>query len=124
MSVNEIIILVIIGLTAGIVSGLLGVGGAIIMVPALVFFMGLTQHQAQGTSLAVLVFPVGLLAFWNYYKQGYVNFKIALIIMLAFVIGGYLGSSIAIRIPERPLKIVFGILIVILGLRMIVTSKS
>jgi uncharacterized membrane protein YfcA len=124
MSVNDIIILIIIGLSAGIVSGLLGVGGAIIMVPALVFFLGLTQHQAQGTSLAVLVFPVGFLAFWNYYKQGYVNFKIAVIIMLAFVIGGYLGSSIAVRIPERPLKIFFGVLIVILGLRMIITSKS
>jgi len=124
MSLNDIIILIIIGLSAGIVSGLLGVGGAIIMVPALVFFLGLTQHQAQGTSLAVLVFPVGFLAFWNYYKQGFVNFKIALIIMLAFVIGGYLGSSIAVRIPERPLKIFFGVLIVILGLRMIITSKS
>ena len=120
MTVNEIIILIIIGLSAGIVSGLLGVGGAIIMVPALVFFLGLTQHQAQGTSLSVLIFPVGFLAFWNYYKHGYVNFKIAIIIMLAFFVGGYLGSLVAVRIPERPLKIFFGILIIIMGARMII----
>lgn len=120
MTVNEIIILIIIGLSAGIVSGLLGVGGAIIMVPALILFMGLTQHQAQGTSLSVLIFPVGFLAFWNYYKHGYVNFKIAIIIMLAFFVGGYLGSLVAVRIPERPLKIFFGILIIIMGARMII----
>jgi hypothetical protein len=122
MSINEIIILVIIGLSAGIVSGLLGVGGAIIMVPALVFFFGMTQHQAQGTSLTILLFPVGFLAFWNYYRQGYVNFKIAVITMLAFFIGGYLGSLAAIHIPARPLKIGFGILIILLGIRMIFTK--
>jgi len=120
MNAIEIITLIVIGLTAGIVSGMLGVGGAIIMVPALVFFMGLTQHQAQGTSLSVLIFPVGFLAFWNYYRQGYVNFKLALVIMLAFLVGGFLGSWVAVRIPERPLKIFFGILIIILGFRMII----
>jgi uncharacterized membrane protein YfcA len=119
MSANDIVILIIIGLTAGVVSGMLGVGGAIIMVPALVFFFGMTQHQAQGTSLTVLLFPIGFLAFWNYYKQGYVNFKFAIVVMFAFLIGGYLGSVIAVNIPERPLKIGFGILIIILGLRMI-----
>ena len=119
MNANEIITLVAIGLTAGIVSGMLGVGGAIIMIPALVFFMGLTQHQAQGTSLSVRVFPVGFLAFWNYYKQGYVNFRLSVVIMLAFLIGGFLGSWLAVRIPERPLKIFFGILIILLGFRMI-----
>ena len=120
MSANEIIILIIIGLSAGIVSGMLGVGGAIIMVPALVFFMGLTQHQAQGTSLAIMLLPVGFLAFWNYYKQGYVNFRFAGIVMLAFLVGGFLGSWVAVRIPERPLKVFFGILIILLGLRMII----
>lgn len=120
MSVNEIIILVIIGLSAGIVSGLLGVGGAIIIVPALVYFFGLSQHQAQGTSLAILLLPVGFLAFWNYYKQGYVNFKIAFVVMLAFFIGGYLGSVFAVRLPDRVLKIGFGILIIFLGVRMII----
>lgn len=119
MTVNEIIILALIGLSAGVVSGLMGVGGAIIIVPALVLFFGLTQHQAQGTSLAVLVFPVAFFAFWNYYKSGYVNFRIALIIMLAFVVGGYFGSRLAVILPERALKVGFGILIVVMGLRMI-----
>jgi len=98
MNLNEIITLVIIGLSAGILSGLLGIGGAIIMVPALVFFFGMSQHQAQGTSLAILLFPVGFLAFWNYYKEGYVNFKIAVVVMLAFFVGGYLGSLAAVHI--------------------------
>jgi uncharacterized protein len=119
MTLNDIIILALIGLTAGVVSGLLGVGGAIIIVPALVFFYGMTQHQAQGTSLAVLLLPVGFLAFWNYYKQGYVNFKFALIVMLAFFVGGYLGAIWAVHIPDRVLKIGFGILIIILGFRMV-----
>jgi uncharacterized membrane protein YfcA len=119
MSINEIVILALIGLSAGIVSGMLGVGGAIIIVPALVFFFGMTQHQAQGTSLAVLLFPVGFLAFWNYYKQGYVNFKIALVVILAFFIGGYLGSVIAVQVPEKLLKTGFGILIILLGFRMV-----
>ncbi|MBN1144676.1 MAG: sulfite exporter TauE/SafE family protein [Bacteroidales bacterium] len=120
MSVNEVIVLILIGLSAGIVSGLLGVGGAIIIVPALIFFVGLTQHQAQGTSLAILVFPIGFLAFWNYYKQGYVNFKIAVVVMLAFFIGGYFGSLLAVRVPEKVLRIAFGVLIVVMGLRMII----
>jgi len=119
MTANEIITLALIGISAGIVSGLLGVGGAIIIVPALVFFFGMTQHQAQGTSLAVLLLPVGFLAFWNYYKQGHVNFKFAIIVMLAFFVGGYLGSLAAVHIPARVLRIGFGMLIVVLGIRMI-----
>ncbi len=119
MTFNEIIILALIGVSAGILSGLLGIGGAILMVPALIFFFGMTQHQAQGTSLAILLFPVGFLAFWNYYKQGYVNFKIAIIVMLAFFVGGYIGSVAAIHMPARVLKIIFGMLIIVLGVRLI-----
>jgi len=119
MSISDIIILILIGLSAGVVSGLLGVGGAIIIVPALVFFFGLTQHEAQGTSLAVLLLPVGLLAFLNYYKQGYVNVKIAIVIIIAFFAGGYLGSVLAVHLQERLLRIGFGILIIILGFRMV-----
>jgi uncharacterized protein len=119
MNTNDIITLALIGISAGIISGMLGVGGAIIIVPALVFFFGMTQHQAQGTSLAILLFPVGFLAFWNYYKQGYVNFKMALVVMLAFFIGGYLGSILAVHVPERILKTGFGILIILVGFRMI-----
>jgi len=92
------------------------------MVPALVFFFGMSQHQAQGTSLAILLFPVGFLAFWNYYKEGYVNFKIAVVVMLAFFVGGYLGSLAAVHIPARILKVVFGLFIMLMGLRLIVTK--
>ncbi|HLO60705.1 MAG TPA: sulfite exporter TauE/SafE family protein [Bacteroidales bacterium] len=119
MTASEIITLVLIGLTAGVISGLMGVGGAIIMIPALVFFLGLSQHEAQGTSLLVLLFPVGLFAVINYYRQGYVNFKLGIIIILAFFAGSYFGSLLALRLPERPLKIMFGLLIIFLGARMI-----
>jgi hypothetical protein len=122
MTTNDIITLALIGISAGILSGLLGIGGAIIMVPALVFFFGMTQHEAQGTSLAILLFPVGFLAFWNYYKQGYVNFKIAVIVMLAFFIGGYLGSLAAVHLPARVLKVGFGLLIMVMGFRLIITK--
>jgi uncharacterized protein len=118
MSFNDIILLVVIGLSAGIVSGAMGVGGAIIIVPALVFFFGMTQHQAQGTSIAILLFPIGLLAFLNYYRSGYVNFKFALVVMAAFFIGGYLGSKFAIAVSDRTLKVAFGILLMLLGLKM------
>jgi uncharacterized protein len=119
MSFNEILVLLLIGLSAGLISGALGVGGAIIIVPALVFFFGMTQHQAQGTSLMVLLFPVGLLAVLNYYKHGYINFKIAIILMLAFFVGGYLGSVISVNIPAKTLRMVFGILLLFLGAKMI-----
>jgi uncharacterized membrane protein YfcA len=119
MNITEIIILLIIGLSAGMIAGALGVGGAIVIVPALVFFFQMSQHTAQGTSLAVLLFPVGILAFINYYRHGYVNFRVALIVMIAFVIGGYFGSLLSVNLPEKPLKIFFGALLLITGLRMI-----
>ena len=119
MSFTDLIILIVIGLSAGIISGLMGVGGAIVIVPALVYFFGMTQHEAQGTSLAILLLPIGLLAFWNYYKGGFVNFKFALVVMIAFFIGGYIGSYFAVNIPDRTLKIVFGILLLIVGVKMI-----
>jgi hypothetical protein len=119
MSIYQIIILLIIGLSAGMIAGALGVGGAIIIVPALVFFFHMSQHTAQGTSLAILLFPVGILAFFTYYRHGYVNFKVAVIVMIAFVIGGYFGSLLSVNLPEKSLKIFFGGLLLIAGLKMI-----
>jgi uncharacterized membrane protein YfcA len=119
MSINEIIILAAIGLSAGMIAGALGVGGAIIIVPALVYFFNMPQHTAQGTSLAILLFPVGILAFLNYYKHGYVNFRVAIIVMLAFIIGGYFGSLLSVNLPARTLKILFGILMLAAGMKMI-----
>ena len=119
MSFSEIMILCLIGISAGLIAGSMGVGGGIIVVPALAFIFGMTQHQAQGTSLAVLLFPVGILAVYNYHKKGFVNFKYVLILVLAFVIGSYFGSLIAVNIPAKSLKKMFGVLMLIAGMKMI-----
>jgi uncharacterized membrane protein YfcA len=119
MNITQIIILIAIGLSAGIIAGALGVGGAIIIVPALIFFFHMSQHTAQGTSLAILLFPIGILAFLNYYKHGYVDLKVAIIVVLAFVVGGYFGSLLSVNLPDRTLKILFGALMLITGIKMI-----
>lgn len=119
MSLNEILILIVIGLLAGFTGGSLGLGGGIIIVPALVLIMGFSQHQAQGTSLAVIVFPVAILGAYNYYKSGYVNLKFVVILALAFFIGSYLGSLMSINLPAKLLKKIFGFAILILSLKMI-----
>lgn len=120
LNMTTIVILLCIGLSAGILSGMVGIGGGVIMVPALVYFMQISQHQAQGTSLAVLMMPVGILAVYNYYNKGFVDIKYALIIASTFVIGGYIGSKIAIVIDQNMLKKVFGIGMLILSLKMII----
>lgn len=110
--------LLLIGFMGGTISGGLGVGGMIIIVPSLVFFMGLTQHQAQGTSLAMMLLPIGILGVMNYYKAGHVKINYALIMMAAFVIGSYIGSKFSVQIPAKTLKQIFGVLLVLVGLRM------
>jgi uncharacterized membrane protein YfcA len=119
MAFSDIIILVFIGLSAGFIGGALGVGGGIIIVPALVFIFGMSQHYAQGTSLAVLLFPVGILAVMNYYRKGFVNFKYAFILILAFVAGSYFGSLFSVSIPDNVLKKLFGVMMLAAGLKMI-----
>ncbi len=114
-----ILILVIIGLLAGIFSGLLGVGGGVIMIPMMVFALGFTQHEAQGTSLAVLAVPVTLIAAYNYYDAGHVNWKYAAVIAVTFVVGAYFGSKFAISIDQALLKKIFGIVLIIVALRLI-----
>lgn len=116
---TTIIILLCIGLMAGMLSGLVGVGGGIIIVPALVFFVGMTQVQAQGTSLAVLLLPVGMFAVYNYYKMGYVNIQAALIIASTFLIGGFIGSKIAITIDQNIVKKIFGIMLLLVAFKML-----
>ena len=87
MSISTILILIIIGLLAGILSGIVGIGGGLLMIPMLIFFLGLSQHAAQGTSLAVMLPPIGILAAMNYYKAGFIEWKFALIIAITFIIG-------------------------------------
>lgn len=118
MDITNILFLVLIGLSAGILSGLVGVGGGIIMVPLLII-MGFSQHQAQGTSLAVLALPVTFIAAYNYQKAGHLDWKVAVVIALFFVLGAYFGSKIAINIDQKMLKKIFGFTLLILSLRLI-----
>ena len=122
MTITQFFILIVIGLVAGFTSGSMGIGGGIIIIPAMVFFMGVTQQQAQGTSIAVISVPVALAAAMNYYKSGYINIKYAGIIILTFVIGAYFGSKIAVHIPAKTLQKSFGVLLLIVGLKMILTK--
>jgi hypothetical protein len=105
---TQIIYLLLIGMVTGIVSGVLGIGGGIVIIPALVYLMGYSQQEAQGTSLGLLLPPIGLLAVINYYKAGYVNIKAALIMSVAFVIGSYISSKFAVSVPENVMKKIFG----------------
>ena len=119
MGIQEIILIAVIGILAGFVGGSLGVGGGIIIVPALVFLMGFSQHEAQGTYLAVLLFPIGILGVLNYYKNGYVHFKFAVILIIAFLAGSYLGSYVAVKIPDDILRKVFGLFMLLVSIKMI-----
>ncbi|NOZ45355.1 MAG: sulfite exporter TauE/SafE family protein [Chlorobi bacterium] len=119
---NEIIILLIIGLVAGLASGTLGIGGGIIIVPSLVFIMGFSQHMAQGTSLAFLLPPIGVFAVYTYYKNNYINFKFAIVLTIAFVAGAYLGSLISLNLDDKILKKIFAGFMILVALKMIFTD--
>ena len=109
MTTELLVILLVIGLFAGILSGLVGVGGGLIIVPALIFFLGYSQHQAQGTSLGLLLLPVGILAVINYYNKGHIDIKVVAVMSIAFVLGGWLGSKIALRLPADTVKKIFAV---------------
>jgi len=123
MKMSEVIVLICIGLVAGTLSGMFGVGGGIIIVPALVFFLGMSQHQAQGTSLGLMLLPIGILAAYNYYKTGNLDVKAGLIVAATFVVGGYIGSKFSLAISEAAIKRMFGILMLIVALRLIFFAK-
>src|SRR5690242_6200332 len=119
MNTFTIIMLIIVGLAAGTLAGLVGVGGGVIIIPALVYILGFTQKEAQGTSLGILLLPVGILAVVNYYKQGYIDIKAVIIISLAFVLGGFFGSKLALSISQDTLRKVFGTLLLVLAIKML-----
>ena len=123
MGAETIVILLIIGLAAGVLSGLVGVGGGIIIVPALVYFLGFSQHMAQGTSLGLLLPPVGILAVANYYKQGYIDPKVVTIMCLAFVIGAFAGSKFSLAISEEKLKKIFAVVLLLIAGKMLLFDK-
>lgn len=119
MTLQIVITLIFIGLAAGMLSGLVGVGGGIIVVPALVFFLGFSQHQAQGTSLGLLLLPVGILAVMSYYQKGYIDVRVVGIMAAAFVLGGWLGSRLALSISEDAVKKVFAVILFYTAFKML-----
>lgn len=114
-----LLLLLAIGCLTGLLAGMLGIGGAIIMIPCMVFILGFSQQMAQGTSLAVMLPPVGIFAAYNYWKAGHVNIKFALILAVAFIVGSYFGSKFALNLPQAVLKKIFAVLLILVAARML-----
>ena len=128
LDLNEIInLLSVLGIAAvvsGFMAGLLGVGGGIIIVPALVFVAGLSQHEAQGTSLFILSMPVVLLGVINYWKSGDVNWKYGLVVALTFFIGAYFGSKLSLKLQPGLVKFIFGLLMALVSIKLILSGYT
>ena len=123
MDTQTILIVIIIGIAAGILGGLVGVGGGLVIVPGLVFFLGMSQHTAQGTSLGLIMLPVGILGVLHYYKQGHVDFKIVAVLAIGFLAGSYFGSKIALSLPQETIKKVFAIFMIVIAIKMLFFDK-
>lgn len=119
-----LLLYILLGLVAGFLSGLIGIGGGVIIVPSLVFLFGFSQHEAQGTTLGLLVPPIGILAAWTYYQQGYFNLKVAILICLGFLIGGLLGAKLATGLSNVMLEKVFGVALLLISLKMIFSNPT
>ena len=122
MTTTTFFLLVLIGLFAGAMSGFVGIGGGVIMVPALIYLMGLSQMEAQGTSLILMLPPIGIMAVMNYYKAGHLNNTLityGIVIAIAFIVGGYFGSKLAIRLSDSVVKLIFGVLMLYISVKMI-----
>ncbi len=115
-------LLVAIGLIAGALGGILGIGGGIIMIPALIYVLGMSQHQAVGISLAVMLPPIGLFAAYNFYKTGNINLKYALVIAAAFMIGSYFSSKMAVNLPTKTISKFFSVFLIIVAIKMFFTK--
>lgn len=125
MNLNLVTIagLLALGVIAGVLSSMVGVGGGIVIVPALVFFFAMSQKMAQGTSLAMLLPPIGILAVMNYYKSGYIDVKVSVILIVSFIIGSYFGSRWALSLPEAALKKIFGGILLLVAVKYLFFSK-
>lgn len=124
LNMTTILLLLALGLLAGILSSMVGIGGGIVIVPALVFLFGISQKMAQGTSLVMLLPPIGLLAVINYYKAGFVDLRLAGILIVAFVAGSYFGSKVALNLSELMLKRIFGVLLMLLAIKYLFFPKN
>lgn len=118
------LLLILLGVAAGVASGLVGIGGGIILVPALVLLFGLSQHQAQGTTLALMVPPIGLIAAWAYWRHGYVDLRIAGLICLGFVVGSLFGARFSFALSNSVLQRVFGLFLLLLAIKLIFTKRG
>ena len=123
-TIAQMLILLLVGLMAGALSGFVGVGGGMIIVPAMIYLLHMNQMQAQGISLAVLMLPVGILGVMNYYKAGHINFNYAFVIAAGFVVGSYFGSKYALKLPEHKIKFLFGLLLLFIAGQMLWKSGT
>ena len=119
ITTTTVLILLAIGLFSGMLGGMVGIGGGIVIVPALIYFLGFSQLNAQGTSLALIMFPVGVLGVINYYKQGHIDFNIVFILAIGFVVGSFLGSKFAMNIPQAFVKKSFAMLMIVIAMKML-----
>lgn len=111
------VIFIVIGVLVGAFSGLVGIGGGVLLVPILVYFFKFSQQLAQGTTLALLLPPIGILAVWEYYKKGFVDIRVAMLLAVGFIIGSFFSAKLAVNIPEAVLQRIFGILLLIIGIK-------
>jgi uncharacterized protein len=118
METSILLLLTVIGLIVGFFGGMFGVGGGVILIPALVYIIGMEQHTAQGTSVAILLPPIGIVAAYNYYKVGHVNIKYAIIIAITFIIGSYFGSKLAVYLPDQVSKKIFAVILFLISIKM------
>lgn len=123
MDTQTILIIILVGVAAGMLSGLVGVGGGIIIVPSLVYFIGFSQKTAQGTSLALIMLPVGIFGVMQYYKQGHVDYRIVGILAIGFLAGSFFGSKLALSISQESLKKAFATLMIIIAVKMLFFDK-
>ena len=109
----------LLGVLIGVISGLVGIGGGALLVPILVFFYGMSQHRAQGTSLGALLLPIGIFAFWQYYRDGNVDLRLALLVAVGFALGGWLGGTWAQHLSEVTLRRSFAFLLIVIAIRLL-----
>ncbi|CAN5223540.1 hypothetical protein BH20BAC1_BH20BAC1_19230 [soil metagenome] len=124
MTTELVVMLLIIGLSAGVLGGLVGIGGGIIIVPGLIYLLAFSQKEAQGTSLGILLLPIGILGVWQYYKAGYVDMRVVWLVAIGFLAGSYFGSKIALALPQETVKKIFAILMIVVAIKMIFFDKK
>lgn len=123
MDTQTILLVIAIGIAAGTLSGLVGVGGGIIIVPSLVYVLGFSQKTAQGTSLGLILLPVGILGVLQYYKQGHIDLKVVWLLAVGFIIGGWLGGKVAVNLSQETVKKIFAVLMIVIAIKMLFIDK-